>query len=83
MKYAIFPPEEILQATVTLPLSKSESARRIVIDAVGGYTTAAEDVADCDDTRALMQAISARTGRVDIGAAGTAMRFATAFFAAT
>ena len=83
MKYAIFPPEEILQATVTLPLSKSESARRIVIDAVGGYTTAAEDVTDCDDTRALMQAISARTGRVDIGAAGTAMRFATAFFAAT
>ncbi len=83
MKYAIFPPEEILQATVTLPLSKSESARRIVIDAVGGYTTAAEDVADCDDTRALMQAISARTGRVDIGAAGTAMRFAAAFFAAT
>ncbi len=83
MKYAIFPPEEILQTTVTLPLSKSESARRLVIDAVGGYTTATEDVADCDDTRALMQAMSARAGRVDIGAAGTALRFATAFFAAT
>lgn len=83
MKYAIFPPEEILQTTVTLPLSKSESARRLVIDAVGGYTTAARDVADCDDTRALMQAMSARAGRVDIGAAGTALRFATAFFAAT
>lgn len=83
MKYAIFPPEEILQADVTLPLSKSESARRLIIDAVGGYTTAAEDVADCDDTRALMQALTMRTGRVDIGAAGTAMRFATAFFAAT
>ncbi len=83
MKYAIFPPEEILQADVTLPLSKSESARRLIIDAVGGYTTAAEDVADCDDTRALMQALTMRAGRVDIGAAGTAMRFATAFFAAT
>ena len=83
MKYAIFPPEEILQADVTLPLSKSESARRLIIDAVGGYTTAAEDGADCDDTRALMQALTMRTGRVDIGAAGTAMRFATAFFAAT
>ncbi len=83
MKYAIFPPEEILQADVTLPLSKSESARRLIIDAVGGYTTAAEDVADCDDTRALMQALTMRTGRVDIGAAGTAMRFATAVFAAT
>lgn len=83
MKYAIFPPEEILQTTVTLPLSKSESARRLVIDAVGGYATAAEDVADCDDTRALMQALKMRTGHADIGAAGTAMRFATAFFAAT
>lgn len=83
MKYAIFPPEEILQATINLPLSKSESARRLVIDAIGGYTTDAADVADCDDTRALMQALSIRTGRADIGAAGTAMRFATAFFAAT
>ena len=83
MKYAIFPPEEILQTTVNLPLSKSESARRLVIDAIGGYATAAEDVADCDDTRALMHALSMRNGRVDIGAAGTAMRFAAAFFAAT
>lgn len=83
MKYAIFPPEEILQATVTLPLSKSESARRLVIDAIGGHATAAADVADCDDTRALAQALGMRTGRADIGAAGTAMRFATAFYAAT
>lgn len=83
MKYAIFPPEEIMQATVRLPLSKSESARRLIIDAVGGIKTPQDSIADCDDTHALRRALEVREGYVNIGAAGTAMRFATAFFAAT
>lgn len=80
--FSLFPPEDIIDASILLPLSKSESARTLVIDAVAGLTTTAE-VADCDDTRALRQGLSVRQGNVNVGAAGTAMRFLTAFYAAT
>lgn len=84
--YRILPPEEMIDATVSLPLSKSESARTLIMDAVAGLPLT-ERVADCDDTRALSAALNTPLdcGAVDInvGAAGTAMRFLTAYFAAT
>lgn len=82
MDYRIFPPEEMLEATVELPLSKSVSARQLVIDAIAGCATEVA-VADCDDTRVLSESLTRRTGDVNVGAAGTAMRFLTAFYAAT
>lgn len=82
MNYKItYNPDGIPQATVTLPLSKSMSARRLVIDAVAGRRTECP-VADCDDTRALQEALAVTTGAVNIGAAGTALRFLTAYYAA-
>lgn len=80
MDYRIYPPEEILEATVALPLSKSISARALVMAALGSNQPA--EVADCEDTAAIRTALSQTTGRVDIGAAGTAMRFMTAYYAA-
>lgn len=68
-----------------MPLSKSVSNRRLILDAVAGVTTNPEDVADCDDTQAMLMALSQPlTGHtyINIGAAGTAMRFLTAYFAA-
>lgn len=81
MDYRIFPPEEILEASVTLPLSKSISARALIMAAFGSDRPA--EVADCADTRALDEALSSDTATVNIGAAGTAMRFLTAYYAAT
>lgn len=80
MDYRIFPPEEILETSVSLPLSKSISARALIMAALGA--TAPEEVADCADTRAMTEALASEADTVNIGHAGTAMRFLTAYYAA-
>lgn len=81
MDYKIFPPEEILEASVRLPLSKSISARALIMAALGADKPT--EVAQCADTAALESALSDReASTVNIGAAGTAMRFLTAYYAA-
>ncbi|MBP5259380.1 MAG: 3-phosphoshikimate 1-carboxyvinyltransferase [Paludibacteraceae bacterium] len=68
--------------TVALPASKSISNRVLVIDRLaGGDGSLLTHVADCDDTRAVLSALSDTTGVKNIGAAGTAMRFLTAYYA--
>ena len=82
MNFRIFPPEEIIETTLTLPLSKSISARSIIINALTPDTPELPDAADCDDTRALLKALAdPEATEFNIGAAGTAMRFLTAYFA--
>lgn len=80
MDLRILPPDEILSATVELPLSKSISARTLIIDAIAGLPLTSR-VADCDDTKALAAALSDDSHEINIGAAGTAMRFLTAYYA--
>ena len=91
MIYAIFPPEELVEdASITLPLSKSISTRCLVMDAL---TDDAPDnssaIARCDDTEVIANALKAwqndPTGHLslDMKASGAALRFLTAFFAAT
>ena len=82
MNIRIFPPEGIIEASVDLPLSKSLSARALIINKVGGFAHNIE-LSDSDDTKALQDGLSVSSGKVDIGAAGTAMRFLTAYYAAT
>ena len=81
MDLRILPPDEILSASVELPLSKSVSARTLIIDAIAGLPLTSR-VADCDDTKALAAALSDDSHEINIGAAGTAMRFLTAYYAA-
>ncbi len=82
MDYRIFPPEEMIDVSIALPLSKSISNRALVINALSGAEKPLERVASCDDTDVLVKALSAKNGgKVDVGAAGTAMRFLTAYFA--
>lgn len=83
MDFRIFPPEEVIETHVALPLSKSMSNRALAIAALTPGGVAAERMADCADTRAMAAAISQAEGRIDIGAAGTAMRFLTAVMAST
>ena len=105
-----------LRADITLPTSKSISARALILRALAGADTPIHDLSDSDDTRALLAALAAATegnqaeknrqtpqsdekvvenngaktssdandsstSPIDIGAAGTAMRFLTAYFA--
>jgi 3-phosphoshikimate 1-carboxyvinyltransferase len=82
MFYKIFPPEKI-NVALQLPASKSLSARALIINALSGRKASIENLSDSDDTNALVKAFSSDNQTVDIGAAGTAMRFLTAFFAQT
>ena len=89
MKYAIFPPEELIEeAVVTLPLSKSVSTRALVLDALThGAVDNHSAIAECDDTEVMAAALAAYKSSgnepitVHLEASGAAMRFLTAFFA--
>ncbi len=75
MNYRIIPPEEIADAVIRLPLSKSISNRALLINALAGNKGSIAAVAQCDDTSAMMQALASTDDYINIGAAGTAMRF--------
>lgn len=67
-----------------LPESKSIENRLLIMKALAGVPFAASNPGECDDTAVLRRALTCdcRDCRIDIGAAGTAMRFLTAYFAA-
>lgn len=72
-----------MQTTIVLPSSKSISNRVLIINALSGATNMPENISDCDDTRVMVKALTQDSPVADIMAAGTAMRFLTAYFAAT
>lgn len=83
MDYRILPPAELPEAEVRLPLSKSISNRALIINALSAIDSPCLQVADCDDTRVMQQALKSSSTTIDIDAAGTAMRFLTAYFASS
>jgi len=69
---------------INLPASKSISNRALIIKALCGDTTPVENISECDDTHAVtknMASLASGGKSFDIGAAGTAMRFLTAYLA--
>ncbi|MCM1137800.1 MAG: 3-phosphoshikimate 1-carboxyvinyltransferase [Muribaculum sp.] len=82
MNYQIFPPEDFLEARLNLPLSKSMSNRALIINALTPGAKELTEVAKCDDTDAMTNALkSIDSSEINIGAAGTTMRFLTAYYA--
>ena len=82
MNLRIFPPDNIIEASVDLPLSKSMSARALIINKIGNFNNDIK-TSECEDTLALKDGLSISEGSVNVGASGTAMRFLTALYAAT
>ena len=80
MTYRIQAPKNNLQARISLPASKSISNRALMLHALCGSHVELQNLSDCDDTRVMLQALNHPTDVVDILAAGTAMRFLTAYF---
>lgn len=68
---------------INLPASKSISNRALILDALSYSSFEIENLADCDDTRVMVEALDSNDTFFDIGAAGTAMRFLTAFLSKT
>lgn len=79
--YEIIAPES-LSADINLPASKSISNRALIIHALGGGQLP-KNLSDCDDTRAVINALRDMPETIDVGAAGTAMRFMTAYLSVT
>ena len=92
MQYHITAPTQLHQ-TIKLPASKSISNRALIIHALSGGQVVTphsadpatacglENLSDCDDTEVIVQALRHRPPTIDIKAAGTAMRFMTAYLA--
>ena len=80
MQYTITAPKALKQ-TVQLPASKSISNRALVIHALSGGDVLPENLSDCDDTEVIISALKDNPYEIDIKAAGTAMRFMTAYLA--
>ena len=69
----------VLNGEVRLPASKSISNRVLIINALADSVLPVENLADCDDTNSMLRVLNSNDNRFDIGHAGTAMRFLTAF----
>ena len=81
MQIKTFAPKYV-KGKVILPSSKSISNRVLVINALSGSRgVLPENVSDCDDTRVMIKWLDGCDETVDVGAAGTAMRFSTALLA--
>ena len=70
-----------IHTTIQLPSSKSISNRALIINALGNGTHHPENLSDCDDTRVMIRALN--DDKETIMAAGTAMRFLTAYLSVT
>ena len=66
---------------VQLPASKSISNRALIIHALSGSDVLPENLSDCDDTEVIVNALKTNPYEINIKAAGTAMRFMTAYLA--
>ena len=77
-QYKLSAPKK-LDATVALPASKSISNRALIIYALSGGHIMPQNLSNCDDTEVIINAIRYMPDVIDIKAAGTAMRFMTAY----
>ena len=82
-------PARQLKGRIVLPASKSISNRALLINALAGNAKTPDNLSDSDDTNVMLRALQAVSppkgdqGVFDIGAAGTAMRFLTAYLSVT
>jgi len=82
MEYILNAPKRIC-ATINLPASKSISNRVLIINALAGGGVMPKNLSDCDDTEVIVNALHDMPDTINIKAAGTAMRFMTAYLSVT
>lgn len=82
MRYTVSAPAA-LHAGIQLPASKSISNRALILHALAHGNTVPCNLSDCDDTMVMIRALDGCPEHIDILAAGTAMRFLTAYLSVT
>ena len=65
--------------TIDLPASKSISNRLLILNAISNSEHSIDNLSNCDDTMVLKKALCSNLKIIDVGRAGTAMRFLTAY----
>ena len=70
-----------LHALINLPASKSISNRVLLLNALAQNSYPVKNLSNSDDTQTLWKALHSSKTNLDIGAAGTSMRFLTAYLA--
>ncbi len=78
MTYKIFPPQQV-NAKIQLPASKSIANRVLIINALSYSPMEIKNLSESDDTQVMLKSLNSNGNSFDIGPAGTAMRFLTAF----
>ena len=82
--FRIFPPEEILETTVTLPASKSIGVRALILNWLAGEKPVGSTCSDTGVTAEILAGgLPADGSELNVADAGTAMRFLTALCAAS
>ncbi len=79
MKNVISAPENAVKDTIHIPSSKSISNRMLIIRALAGSVAPLRNLSESDDTVVLSKALETEGSVKDVGHAGTAMRFLTAY----
>ncbi|MDR1937040.1 MAG: 3-phosphoshikimate 1-carboxyvinyltransferase, partial [Tannerellaceae bacterium] len=79
MNYLITAPGGAIRTSLRLPASKSISNRVLILHALSDSPYGIENLSDSDDTRVMQDVLRSDASDFDIRAAGTAMRFLTAF----
>jgi len=69
-------------AHIVIPGSKSESNRLLILSSIF-KNLFLENISNSDDTNYLLNALSSKSSIINIGHAGTAMRFLTSYFSLT
>lgn len=82
MRYTVSAPTE-LHAAIQLPASKSISNRALILHSLAHGNILPRNLSDCDDTMVMTRALDGNPEHIDILAAGTAMRFLTAYLSVT
>lgn len=82
MQYKITAPNA-LNSIIPLPASKSISNRALILNALSLSASEIANLSDCDDTNVMVEAFTSGSNLIDVKAAGTSMRFLTAFLAIT
>jgi 3-phosphoshikimate 1-carboxyvinyltransferase len=79
MRYRLEKDHLDLTGRIRLPASKSISNRLLILNALAKTPGTMRNLSESDDTKVLMHALDQPSEMIDIGHAGTAMRFLTAF----
>ena len=81
MKTKVLIENKNIRGSLSLSGSKSISNRLLILQALSGQMSPLKNLSNSDDTLVLQKALSLNSSTIDVGIAGTAMRFLTAFFA--